>query len=132
MTMLRWYSAKMQGESIEQQLRKLETRLLQPATRHDPDALLGLLAEEFCEFGSSGHVYSRSEIVNALQAESLRHFSITDFSITTLCDGVALVRYQATLSEPEKEISKSLRSSIWVLRDSRWQMLFHQGTRIGA
>jgi hypothetical protein len=24
----------------------------------------------------------------------------------------------------------SLRSSLWVIRDGRWQMLFHQGTRV--
>jgi len=26
----------------------------------------------------------------------------------------------------------SLRSSLWVRRDNRWQMVFHQGTRLAA
>lgn len=121
----------MQNESIEQQLFRLETDLLTSATRHNPDALLNLLAEDFCEFGSSGRIYSRNEIVVALQTGSSPHFVVSDFSVKILSEGAALATYQVAQSVSGNEISKSLRSSLWVFRDSRWQMLFHQGTKIG-
>lgn len=121
----------MRSESIEELLWRLETDLLQPAIRRDPDALLGLLAEDFCEFGSSGRICSRDEIVTALQAESSRHFLVTDFSVKVVSEGIALATYRAHHSEQGNKGSISLRSSLWVLRDSRWQMLFHQGTRVG-
>ena len=118
-------------ESIGEELRRLETDLLRSEIRRNCEALWGLLAEDFCEFGSTGRIYSRDQIVKALQKESPRLFSVTDFSVKVLSEGVALVRYQAHRAEAGKEASTSLRSSIWVLRDSRWQMLFHQGTRVG-
>jgi hypothetical protein len=120
-----------QNETIEQLLFRLETDLLTSATRHNPDALLNLLAEDFCEFGSSGRIYSRNEIVVALQTGSPPHFVVSDFSVKILSEGVALATYQVAQSVSGKEISKSLRSSLWVLRDARWQLLFHQGTKIG-
>jgi hypothetical protein len=119
------------NESIELLLFRLERDLLTSATRHNPEALLNLLAEEFREFGSSGRIYSRDEILKALQAELSRHFWVTDFSVRIVSEGVALATYQAHDSEPGNKGPISLRSSLWVLRDSRWQMLFHQGTRVG-
>ena len=127
----------MASESIEEQLLRLETDLLRPEIRLNREALLNILAPDFCEFGSSGRVYSRDEIVNALQAESQRHISIADFSANVLGEAVALATYRAHQSEASDSASAkapvtSLRSSIWVLRDSRWQLLFHQGTRVAS
>lgn len=119
------------GDFIESQLRKLEMDLLRPEVRRNPEMLASLLAEEFREFGSSGRIYTRDEIVNLLSAEFPWTFSVTDFSVTTPAAGAALVTYQATRhSESLPEESKSLRSSLWVLRDDRWKMLFHQGTKV--
>jgi hypothetical protein len=125
------YPAKVQSESIEQLLFRLETDMLTSLTPHNPNALLNLLAEDFCEFGSSGRIYSRDDIVTALQTQSSQHFVVTDFSVKILSESAALATYQVAQSEPGKETSRSLRSSLWVLRDSRWQMLFHQGTKTG-
>jgi hypothetical protein len=119
------------GNFIESQLRKLEMDLLRPEVRRNPEMLASLLAEEFREFGSSGRIYTRDEIVNLLSAESPWTFCITDFSVMMLSAGAALVTYQASRqSESLPQASKSLRSSLWVLREDRWRMLFHQGTKI--
>jgi hypothetical protein len=117
------------SDAVESQLRKLETDLLQPAVRRSPQMLLSLLAEEFCEFGSSGRIYTRQEIIDAVLTESPIRFFVTDLSVTILAAGVALVKYRvARHNESGQMGSISLRSSLWVLRDNRWQMLFHQGT----
>jgi hypothetical protein len=115
--------------AIESQLRQLETGLSQPAVRTSRETLSSLLAEEFCEFGSSGRIYTRQQAINALSIESPVRYTISDFSVAILTPVVALARYQAIRhTESGQMDSKSSRSSLWVLRDHRWQMLFHQGT----
>lgn len=119
------------SDAVKSHLRKLETDLLQPEFRHSAEALSSLLAEDFCEFGSSGRIYTRQEIIDRLATESPVRFSISDFSVTLVTTGVALVRYQAARhDEAGRKNSVTLRSSLWVLRDDRWQMLFHQGTKV--
>ena len=112
------------NDPLEKDLLELEVRLLQPDIRHSRESLSLLLAEEFREFGSSGRVYTRSEIIDALASETTAPFSISDFLAVPLSAGAALVTYRA--SRPG---SSSLRSSVWVRRDDRWQILFHQGTK---
>jgi hypothetical protein len=112
---------------------QLEYALLQPAVRSYPEALASLLAEEFCEFGSSGRIYNRQETIDALSVEVPGRLSIVDFSVTVPAPGVAFVKYHGVRHSESGDIdSVSLRSSLWVLREGRWQMLFHQGTHTSA
>ena len=57
--------------------------------------------------------------------ESAFDVRLTDFRLTPLAPDAALLNYRATDSSNG---SATLRSSLWVHRDGRWQMLFHQGT----
>ncbi len=116
-------------ESLRHQLHQLEKRLLQPEVRRFPSELTRLLADEFVEFGSSGQVYDRQTIIESLSKETTIEISITGFKMVVLTPGVALVTYRAVcISEGDESPVHSLRSSIWKLADSRWQMVFHQGT----
>jgi glyoxylase I family protein len=45
-----------------------------------------------------------------------------DFAVARLGVGVALVTYRS------RDPRHARRSSIWVRRNGRWQMVFHQGT----
>lgn len=117
-------------DSVEAQLRSLEEQLLQPDVRRDSQHISLLLADEFREFGSSGRIFNKEQILHALQNDAPSGFVIEDFQSTPLCAGTILVTYRVTrhnLSMYER--SASLRSSIWTRRDNRWQMLFHQGTK---
>src|SRR5262249_1625330 len=50
-----------------------------------------------------------------------------------LTEDVALVRYRTTRHDDTgQHDSISLRSSVWVRRANRWQMLFHQATTVAA
>jgi hypothetical protein len=115
-------------ETIEEQLREAEELLFQPVIRRSAEAVSRLLADEFCEFGSSGRRFTKQEIVEALQKEAAGRISIQDFQAHILASGVALVTYQATRQAAPNQVTISLRSSLWVRREERWQMLFHQGT----
>jgi hypothetical protein len=115
-------------ESIERLLEANERSLLEPAARRS--GVVGeLLAESFVEFGSSGRVFSKAQIVSALLEESPVTVSASDFKVRVLAPGVALVTYRT-----ERHVQPpvhALRSSVWVRGQGGWQMVFHQGTRSG-
>jgi hypothetical protein len=107
----------------------LETQLHRQNVRADEATLRQLIAEDFFEFGVSGTVWTRESVIEALRGEAFSPRKVTDFRLTMLADEVALVTYRGHRFEtPERAASDSLRSSIWRLRDGRWQMVFHQGT----
>jgi hypothetical protein len=92
--------------SIEHELRKLEESLLRLEVRRDSFACARLLADDFCEFGSSGTIFTKSQIMQALEKEALKtealntepptHFSIDDFHVRIVAPDAALVTYRAT------------------------------------
>jgi hypothetical protein len=108
----------------------LEEQLLQHSTRRDATALTSLLAEDFREFGSSGRIYTRQQIIDELAAESPRTITLSDPLCQQLADNLALLTYRSARTIPLKAASHALRSSLWVYRATRWQMIFHQGTPI--
>jgi hypothetical protein len=114
---------------VEEQIQALEERLLDRRVRASPSLLGELLADDFLEFGSSGRVWTRQEILAALRAEPAVRFTIRDFRVRRVARDAALATYRAR-AEPGSGGSPqaSLRSSLWVWRVDRWQIVFHQGT----
>jgi hypothetical protein len=112
---------------------ELETRLLQPEIRSSPEELSQLLADDFVEFGSSGQVYNKGQIIQALQQGSGAQYALRDLQIRLLRPGVFLATYRVSRSMmPDQPPAWSLRSSIWVLNDGQWQLVFHQGTPLDS
>lgn len=56
-------------EALSRHLRGLEEALLLPDVRKS-ERLVELLADNFVEFGSSGRIYTKADLVATLQAES--------------------------------------------------------------
>jgi hypothetical protein len=129
---LEWEPAEhtMQADPVlENHLRQLEERLLQPSVRKSAEEVSELLASEFIEFGSSGQIFDKQSIIASLQMEPTAHRALLDFNTSALAPGVVLVAYRAVRQGGTAEPPiYSLRSSIWKLIDGRWQMVFHQGT----
>jgi hypothetical protein len=88
-----------------------------------------LLAEEFSEFGSSGRVWTRDSTLDLLAGESPQPApDVEDFAARQIAADTVLVTYRTV---PKGDgFESSLRSSIWIRRGERWQILFHQGTKI--
>jgi len=111
---------------------ELEQRLHSPEIRASPDEVARLLADEFFEFGASGTVWSRQQVIDGLPQEPrqpARELGSSDFSVHWLDEGVAFVTYRGTRRIPsEGKEFHFLRSSIWKLIDGHWRMVFHQGT----
>src|SRR5215469_14798487 len=108
---------------------ELETALHKREVRSSPKAVSELLADEFVEFGSSGRVYDKPAIIEALKNETGDpQIAVEEFSVRDLAPDVVLVTYK---SKPAgSQAATALRSSIWKRIGGRWQMVFHQGTRV--
>ena len=118
-----------QERTLHAHLQELEKRLSQPEVRRSARDLRELLAEDFREFGSSGRVFNRQHIIEALQNEQPWELSLDHFQAVSLASDLVLVTYRGTHKRVgAAEASYSLRSSIWRLRDGKWQAVFHQGT----
>ncbi|MEH1891823.1 MAG: nuclear transport factor 2 family protein [Nostoc sp.] len=88
----------MKADYLEESLFcELEERLLQPDIRKSAKDIIHLLADEFIEFGSSGRVFDKQQIINSLQNEPIKPLTqrtITEFKTLVLTTGVVLVTYR--------------------------------------
>ena len=101
------------------EIRKLEDQLLDPAVRASADALDRLVSNDFVEFGSSGRVYTKQDVIAQMLGAPSVTVSLTDFNVLALSPDVALATYRTP---------GSLRSSIWRCEGDNWRIVFHQGT----
>jgi hypothetical protein len=114
---------------LEELLLKLEQRLMDPVFCKDRAQVSALLAEGFREFGSSGRVWSRDQILNPSETRQPAPL-VEDFAVNTIVPELVQVTYRTLKTMPGGKPQAALRSSLWIRRGDRWQMLFHQGTRI--
>lgn len=106
---------------------RLERELLEPATRANVERVSDLLSEDFREVGASGLVFGKAEVVSWLPSESSKSFFVSSMQAATLGEGVMLVTYWAEKAHGG-QLTRSIRSSVWVKSQQGWQMRYHQGT----
>ena len=112
----------------EEFFRDLEQSLLRPEVRASATAVDRLIADDFVEFGSSGHAFGKKDVIEALQSEPATERTLADFRVRRLADSVVLLTYRSIRREASGE-RQFLRCSIWKNVDGQWRMVFHQGTR---
>lgn len=113
-------------ETLEHLL-ELEQKLHGHEVRSSKELLSELIADEFVEFGASGNIYKKKDILDRLPTESSSSFA--DFEVLKtqfLSSDVVLITYKINHAKQ----GTSLRSSIWKKSVHGWQMVFHQGTLI--
>lgn len=120
-------------QDLETLFLSLERLHLEPQTRHQPEVLAALLANDFYEFGASGRVWTKADALQRLaQPEPTAHRLMTEYKLIKLSDDVMLMTYLLTHSDTgSSEIVKSRRSSVWKRNAASaygWQLHFHQGT----
>lgn len=113
----------MNVSELQDHLYTLEERLLHPDRETNRNNLDTLIASDFKEFCSSGRILNREQTLEALLTSSPHPATIAFFYVTLLAPEVALATYHATTV-----LGTTNRSSLWVIRDARWQIQFHQGT----
>ena len=123
--------ADVEQRSLADELRESEEELLLSSVRKNECRLTEILADEFREFATSGRIFTREEVILALRDEPPDvDMSLCDFEVFRLSAGVALITYRGVKQAGGSLPILSLRSSLWIFRDGRWQIVFHQGTNL--
>src|SRR5690606_28971555 len=78
-------------------LQHLEESLYVPQTRFDSEYMEGLLSPDFVEFGSSGRVWSRSQIIRTDPVDIQARLPLPEFEVRMLGSDVALVTYRTEM-----------------------------------
>lgn len=110
----------------KRELYEAESHLTDPEIRQSRSEVEQLLHPEFLETGSSGVLYSRSAMIDLMLGEAPGDVIIMDFTVHPLSDDTALVTYRSIGMSGQE----ARRSSIWINANDRWQLRYHQGTRV--
>ena len=117
------------GAQEEEAFRVLEERLAMPTADDTMAVLASLLAPEFLEFGSSGRIFDRATVLQALVQGDRPRVVLENFKANVIAPGVILVTYVSrSVPGAARSTPPALRSSFWCRREERWQLVFHQGT----
>jgi len=97
----------------EDRLFELEQRLAQVGRRLSAEDAGSLIAEDFVEFGASGKVWSKAEIIAAMSQWAPIERIVEDFRVRELSASICLVTYKVIGVTKDRQASPfSLRSSI--------------------
>ena len=107
------------------QLFDLEKQLHSFEVRSSKSKISKLLTDDFFEFGSSGKIWSREDILSHLPTEDGQtKIESYDYKATALSDSTILVTYISKRILGETVQAEFLRSSIWQLENNEWKMKF--------
>nr|WP_203610872.1 nuclear transport factor 2 family protein [Streptomyces cyaneofuscatus] len=100
--------------------------MLDPVVRASADLLAALLHPEFREIGTSGRLWDRESIIEALTADDApRPGPLTASRMRGTQLGPDLVHLTF---DTESKGLRSHRSSLWRLTGAGWRLYFHQAT----
>lgn len=118
-------------DELHKTIYELETSLLKPEVRSSFDQLNVLLADDFKEFGSSGLVYTKQNVLERLPSNTDKtDYVVSDFEISVLSEGVIMANFKTGRVINDTDKVSSLRTSLWRNENGIWRMFFHQGTVI--
>ena len=111
-------------------LQALEVELHTPAVRSDAARLGALLHDDFREFGRSGGVHTKADVLSQLPQEAQPNTLFAGrFEIAWLGEAAALLTYRSAQRLADGTFDRwTLRTSVWERSAPGWQMRFHQGT----
>src|SRR5947209_14189721 len=118
--------------SALEQLRELEIKVMTAAGQRRAADISELVADNFFEIGRSGTTYTKAEVLAAIEVAPLRKFTLEDFKVVASGEDWALVSYRADERTASYASTAALRSTLWVERNGKWQIVFHQGTPVAA
>ena len=117
------------GREERNTLVALEESLWLAKTRFDPDLMDKTFAENFVEFGRSGRLYERAEMIFERDPNAVIDavLPLPDYNLELIAPDVALATYTSMVTYGERA-ERGRRSSIWVKVEGHWKLRFHQGT----
>ncbi len=107
---------------------ELEKHFLSQETRHSKRTLESLLSDDFLEVKNDGRTCDKKQFINELLDNKFdSHLIPSNFNGQTLSPSVIHLTY--SLTEDTGLIkNESVRTSIWIKKDDRWTIHFHQST----
>lgn len=108
-------------------LTRLEEDMWREVTRFDPTFQEQRFAADFFEFGRSGRVYRRDQIIRLDSQPIHAVLPLPNLAIRLLDENTAQVTYDSQV-EYDGIVEYGRRSSIWSRTENGWVMRFHQGT----
>lgn len=115
------------NQADRSELQRLEEDLWRPEIRFDSAQMARVMAPDFFEYGRSGRVYSREDILAAQPEHFEAQLPLRDFDARLLGPDVAQLTYNSIVRY-DGEWMSSRRSSIWTRSSGSWRLRFHQGT----
>lgn len=115
---------------VAEELRALEESLWQAESRYDFEWMDSVLAPTFMEFGRSGRVYGRNDMLDGPVSGFQTQLPLPNFAVRMLEDDVALVTYRSIVRYEGGGPLVANRSSVWRRHEGGWQLEFHQGTPV--
>ena len=115
------------SEEDKKVLQRLEEALWREETRFDKAFIEKVFAQDFFEFGRSGRIYRREELLSAPSHAIDAVLPLPDFEARLLSEDVAQVTYNSLVTY-DGLLEKGRRSSIWSRTAGGWVLRFHQGT----
>jgi hypothetical protein len=113
------------------ELIRLEEAMWRPETRFDLSFQEARFARDFVEFGRSGRVYSRAQVIRADPRPIEATLPLPSLAMRELgADTVQLTYNSEVVHGGVREYAR--RSSIWSRTPSGWVLRFHQGTPFGS
>jgi ribonuclease HI len=115
-----------------QALEALELALARRDETAIPGGYQSVLHDSVVEFGTSGRVWTRDEILEALNSgPRVDAVTIEKFDVHIVRPGVFLVMYETTQTDPVTGLSsRQRRSSLWMREGDGFVLRFHQSTPI--
>ncbi len=116
--------------TTEELIISLEKELHSSLTRGNYARLNEIIADDFYEFGSSGNVWTKNDILTRLPSEdkSAPQILSRNYQLKELSPDNYFVTYISYRLINGQEERVALRSSLWRKNNLQWQMIFHQGT----
>ena len=115
-------AGQLELDALREELLRLELALAERRVADLPGGYAGVIHEAFREHGASGRVWTRAEMLEALDGAEPTDVAIEAFAVEPLAEGVVLATFETGGPRPAR------RSSVWVRDGGRWRIRFHQGT----
>lgn len=115
------------SEEDRAMLTQLEENMWREVTRFDIRFQETFFAPDFLEFGRSGRVYTRDQVIRNVAQPIQAVLPLPDLAIRLLDENTAQLTYNSAVTY-DGVVEHARRSSIWSRTKDGWVMRFHQGT----
>jgi glyoxylase I family protein len=125
----------MTSQEIEELIVEKEMGIIAAQQRGDRAAVEAVLDEHFCEIGSSGRLFSKAEILEAIAQIKIIEYSFETIRVLPIDGQHTIVTYIVKTKrryQGQETTTRTYRSSTWKEENGGWRLVFHQGTPLAA